>query len=99
MVRHGEQWLSLFGHLQKASVVAGQKVSRGDALGTVGTSGWSVNSLLHYELRRFSGDRWRAVDPWPLLLDEVLIDEGIAAPVADFRPVQRPAPLPATFLR
>ncbi len=48
---HGFGFGTKFGHLQKLFVKIGDKVKKGQALGTVGMSGFSNGPHLHYELR------------------------------------------------
>lgn len=50
---------SLYAHLDRASVSIGQRVERGQAIGTVGESGSLVGPKLHFEIRQGG----RAVDP------------------------------------
>jgi len=42
---------SIYGHLSKLNVVAGQKVSRGDTIGLVGETGDATGFHLHIEIR------------------------------------------------
>jgi murein DD-endopeptidase MepM/ murein hydrolase activator NlpD len=48
---HGYGFMTKFGHMQKLFVKAGDKVKKGQTLGTVGMSGFSNGPHLHYELR------------------------------------------------
>jgi septal ring factor EnvC (AmiA/AmiB activator) len=50
---------SLYAHLDRASVSIGERVARGQAIGTVGESGSLVGPKLHFEIRQAG----RAVDP------------------------------------
>ena len=50
MVEHGEDLKTIYGHLSKATVTAGQKVARGAELGFTGNSGRSSGPHLHYEI-------------------------------------------------
>ncbi len=45
---HGDAGVTVFGHLQTVAVRRGQKVRRGDRLGSVGRSGWTMSAVLHY---------------------------------------------------
>ncbi len=48
---HGHGITTVYGHLSSFSVVPGQHVRRGDAVGCVGQSGRSTGPHLHYEVR------------------------------------------------
>jgi murein DD-endopeptidase MepM/ murein hydrolase activator NlpD len=58
-VDHGNGFSTRYAHLSKIRVKVGQKLSAGDTVGDVGSSGRSTGPHLHYEIRR-DGD---AVDP------------------------------------
>jgi murein DD-endopeptidase MepM/ murein hydrolase activator NlpD len=62
-VRHTEEQETLYAHLNRLDVKAGQKVSRGDILGTMGRSGNATGVHLHYEVRR----NGKPVNPQPYL--------------------------------
>jgi murein DD-endopeptidase MepM/ murein hydrolase activator NlpD len=62
-VRHTEERETLYGHLNHVLVKIGQKVSRGDILGTMGRSGNATGVHLHYEVR-LGG---KPVNPQPYL--------------------------------
>jgi murein DD-endopeptidase MepM/ murein hydrolase activator NlpD len=61
MVRidHGKGRETVYGHLSRFNVTPGQKVSRGDKIGEVGSTGKSSGNHIHYEVR-ING---RAVNP------------------------------------
>jgi hypothetical protein len=48
---HGFGYKSVYAHLDRANVKVGQKVSRGDVIGFVGSTGLSVAPHLHYEVK------------------------------------------------
>ena len=50
-VRHNGEQETLYAHMNHVNVKAGQKVSRGDILGTMGRSGNATGVHLHYEVR------------------------------------------------
>jgi murein DD-endopeptidase MepM/ murein hydrolase activator NlpD len=52
IVRHGDRFVTIYGHCDTVGVRVGQAVRRGDVLATVGQTGWSVSPHLHYEIRR-----------------------------------------------
>ncbi len=63
MINHGNGYQTLYAHLSKISVVAGQTVKRGDVLGQMGSTGRSTGTHLHFEIRSSSGNK----DPLSLL--------------------------------
>ena len=98
-IRHGDGFVTIFGHLEAIGVRAGQNVERGEKVAAVGATGWSVEPNLHYGvLRRRSDGRHVAVDPRIHILDyrwddeQALVSELVRA--SDVLP-----PLPATLLR
>ena len=52
LVRHENQWMSAYAHLEKISVRKGQVVKRGGVIGKVGSTGSVSTPQLHFELRR-----------------------------------------------
>ena len=98
-IRHGDGFITIFGHLEATEIRAGERVERGRRIGTVGATGWSVEPNLHYAvLRRRSDGRYEAIDPRIHMLDyrwdneQALVSGVVRAP--DGFP-----PLPATLLR
>ncbi len=59
ILNHGFGYTSVYGHLERANVRTGQKVSRGDIIGFVGSTGLSIAPHLHYEIKLNSNN----VDP------------------------------------
>ena len=49
-INHGFNYETLYGHLSKILVREGQKVTRGDVIGLVGSTGKSTAPHLHYEV-------------------------------------------------
>jgi murein DD-endopeptidase MepM/ murein hydrolase activator NlpD len=52
VIRHGFGYETLYGHMSKYKVRAGQKVKRGDVVGYVGSTGRSEAPHLHYEVHK-----------------------------------------------
>jgi murein DD-endopeptidase MepM/ murein hydrolase activator NlpD len=50
VIDHGFGYRTLYGHCADLRVKKGQKVKRGDVIGTVGSTGLSVSPHLHYEV-------------------------------------------------
>jgi murein DD-endopeptidase MepM/ murein hydrolase activator NlpD len=51
VIDHGHKFSTAYGHLGKIRVQAGEKVVKGQAIGTVGLSGNTTGPHLHYEVR------------------------------------------------
>ncbi len=50
-VRHSGGRTTLYAHLRRIDVRHGQRVERGDRLGTVGATGWATGPHLHFEFK------------------------------------------------
>jgi murein DD-endopeptidase MepM/ murein hydrolase activator NlpD len=59
MVDHGDGWITAYGHLRALNVARGDRVKRGQPLGSVGDTGYVDTPQLHFEIRK---DR-KPVDP------------------------------------
>jgi len=63
VVDHGSGYSTRYAHLKRIKVERGERVKRGEVLGTVGESGNAGGVPLHYEVLRDG----RPVDPRPYL--------------------------------
>ncbi len=52
IVKHANDFETLYGHLSHINVHEGQQVSTGDVIGKVGSTGHSTGAHLHYEVRK-----------------------------------------------
>lgn len=68
-VKHGETYLTIYAHLHNIKVSKGQKVKRGEIIGTVGNSGRSTGPHLHYEVHK-NGE---PVNPMGFIVDNYII--------------------------
>jgi hypothetical protein len=66
VIRHGETWASLYGHLSKFETALRSRVRSGTLIGRVGSTGQSTGPHLHFELRQ----NGRAQDPGRLLFSK-----------------------------
>lgn len=62
-IDHGKGIATRYGHMSKILVSAGARVTRGQVIGLMGSTGRSTGSHLHYEVRMDG----RAVNPIPFL--------------------------------
>lgn len=51
-ILHRDGYLTLYAHLDSVAVKVGQVVHQGQAIGAVGSTGWSTGPHLHFEIRR-----------------------------------------------
>jgi murein DD-endopeptidase MepM/ murein hydrolase activator NlpD len=49
-INHGDGFSSLYGHLTHYIVSVGQKVSAGQVIGYMGSTGWSTGPHLHFTI-------------------------------------------------
>ncbi len=63
-IDHGQGYVSVYAHAEKAFVRPGQNVHRGDKIGEVGHSGRTTGNHLHYEVHQDG----RAVNPRQFIL-------------------------------
>jgi murein DD-endopeptidase MepM/ murein hydrolase activator NlpD len=52
VISHGYGYATLYGHMSRANVKSGQKVTRGQLIGLVGSTGKSTGPHLHYEVHK-----------------------------------------------
>ena len=51
MISHGNGTASLYAHMEKLAVSAGDTVTQGQVIGYCGSTGWSTGPHLHFEIR------------------------------------------------
>jgi len=70
VIRNNDNFVTLFGHCHEVLVKQNQAVKRGDLIAVVGSTGWSSNPHLHYEVRRRNEEgNFVPVDPRIYILD------------------------------
>lgn len=52
IISHGNSFTTLYGHLSQINVSKGQWVNQGQAIGIMGSTGWSTGTHLHFEIRK-----------------------------------------------
>ena len=71
VVDHGYGYKTLYAHMESVGVKLGQKVVRGQQIGTVGSSGTSTAPHLHYEVH-YKGNK---VNPIHYCMDGLSVEE------------------------
>jgi murein DD-endopeptidase MepM/ murein hydrolase activator NlpD len=66
IISHGRGFTTVYCHLSKYAVKAGQRVKRWDVIGYVGQTGKALGPHVHYEVRR----NGKAVNPYKFILEE-----------------------------
>lgn len=66
IVSHGGGFTTVYCHLSKYAVKAGQRVKRWDVIGYIGQTGKALGPHVHYEVRR----NGKAVNPYKYILEE-----------------------------
>jgi murein DD-endopeptidase MepM/ murein hydrolase activator NlpD len=51
VINHSDRFITIYGHCDTIKVQAGDHIKQGQTIATVGSTGWSTNSHLHYEVR------------------------------------------------
>lgn len=101
VVSHADRFLTIYAHCAATKVSAGERVRQGQVIATVGSSGWSTNSHLHYEVRSNLEDpsKFLPIDPRIYILnyqwnneESLLMRKRTAKEYKDFDP------LPSAFL-
>lgn len=95
VLRHGDHFITLYGHCSEILVRRGQRVEQGEVIAKVGSTGLSTNPHLHYEVRRRDADgEFRPVDPRIYILDHrwrdderILVRARNAPPLDDYQPL------------
>lgn len=99
-IKHAERFITIYGHCDTVKVKTGQVVKQGEVIATVGSTGWSTNSHLHYEVRSDleQPQRFDPVDPRIYILNYQWTNEALllmrARTSKDYRNFD---PLPTVF--
>src|SRR5204863_378586 len=99
-IKHSDRFITIYGHCDTVKVRTGQEVRQGDTIATVGSTGWSTNSHLHYEVRTDLelADRFDPIDPRIYILNYQWSNEALllmrARAIKEYRNFD---PLPTAF--
>ena len=63
LIRHDNQYLTVYGRVDDVSVAKGQKVSRGQTIASVAEPEAGREASMHFEIRRGA----ESIDPQPLI--------------------------------
>ncbi|HYI10401.1 MAG TPA: peptidoglycan DD-metalloendopeptidase family protein [Thermoanaerobaculia bacterium] len=100
-IKHAERFVTIYAHCDEVRVRDGQTVKQGDLIATVGSTGWSTNSHLHYEVRSDleTPGTYAPVDPRIYILNHQWSNEAVllmrARTTKDYRNFD---PLPSAFV-
>ncbi len=87
LISHPHNMKSLYAHLSEISIVTGRKISRGELIGHVGSTGWSTGNHLHLEIYQ-NNIPLNPIEVLPLKKEDIKLD-GIlsqSSPSASFNP-------------
>ena len=99
-IKHSDRFITIYGHCDTVKVKTGQAVRQGETIATVGSTGWSTNSHLHYEVRTDLelADRFDPIDPRIYILNYQWSNEALllmrARTTKEYRNFD---PLPTSF--
>jgi murein DD-endopeptidase MepM/ murein hydrolase activator NlpD len=100
-IKHAERFITIYAHCDAVKVKAGDTVTQGQVIATVGNTGWSTNAHLHYEIRSDleSPGTYVPIDPRIYILNYQWSNEALllmrARTSKDYRNFE---PLPSAFV-
>lgn len=101
VVNHADRFITIYAHCDAVQVKQGQIVAQGQTIATVGSTGWSTNSHLHYEVRSDLATQgtYDPIDPRIYILNYQWTDEErILAAARSSKDYKDYEPLPKAFL-
>ncbi len=100
-IKHSDRFITIYAHCDTVRVRAGEQVTQGQVIATVGSSGWSTNSHLHYEVRSDleQPGRYDPIDPRIYILNHQWSNEALLLMrVRTSRDYRNFDPLPNAFV-
>ena len=100
VIDHNDRFLTIYAHCDTVRTRAGERVRQGQTVATVGSTGWSTNAHLHYEVRSDleKPGQFNPIDPRIYILDHQWSNEALflmrARATKDYRNFD---PLPSAF--
>lgn len=100
-LNHANRFITIYAHCDSVKVRAGDKVTQGQIIATVGNTGWSTNAHLHYEVRSDieQPGKYEPIDPRIYILNYQWSNEAVllmrARTSKDYRNFD---PLPSAFV-
>ena len=100
-INHANRFITIYAHCDSVKVKAGDRVTQGQVIATVGNTGWSTNAHLHYEIRSDlqQPGKHEPIDPRIYILDYQWSNEAVllmrARTSRDYRNFD---PLPTAFV-
>ncbi|HYR27820.1 MAG TPA: M23 family metallopeptidase [Thermoanaerobaculia bacterium] len=100
-INHANRFITIYAHCDEVKVKAGQRVTQGQVIATVGNTGWSTNAHLHYEIRSDlqKPGTYEPIDPRIYILNYQWSNEAVllmrARTSKDYRNFD---PLPTAFV-
>ncbi|MBW5484586.1 VCBS repeat domain-containing M23 family metallopeptidase [Streptomyces bambusae] len=86
VIDHGDGWSTVYAHLNGFKVRDGQRVSTGDQIGIVGSTGNSTGPHLHYEQRHYGTDARTTFNGTAFYPTKSLTSKNCADPTPDPKP-------------
>lgn len=100
VIDHAGRFMTIYAHCDSVAVKKGQAIKQGQTIATVGSTGWSTNSHLHYEVRsdiELPG-QYTPIDPRIYILNYQWNDEDkILFNARSFKEYKNFDPLPSVF--
>lgn len=101
VLKHADRFVTIYAHCDTVKVKTGDRVKQGAQIATVGNSGWSTNSHLHYEIRSDleKPGTYAPVDPRIYILNHQWSNEAqLLMRARTSKEYRNFDPLPSTFV-